>query len=158
MWTCSSNSRSRLLQSAIRNRAAQIPDLALKISTIGFGMLAMLVGPLLTAALAFFWGNVVFAGKAQFRQVLSVALYAGVIFSLGILLTWPLMAAKHSVAVSYSLAALVAGDPTSVAYVALSKIGVFYIWEFVVAAIGFLDHLRLCQEQGVLDFALVVGV
>jgi len=140
-------------------QAAQIPDIALKISIVGGGLLMMLLGPLLTAALAFFWGNVVFAGKAKFKQILSVTLYAAVVFALGFLVLWPMMAAKHSMAVSLSLAVFAVEQPIqSFTYVALSKIGLFYIWEFVVASIGYAVIYGFPKSKGYLISLLSLGL
>jgi len=141
------------------DQAAQIPDVALKITAVAGGTLAMLIAPLLTAGLAMFWGNFVLAGTARYKQLLSVALYSSLVFILGFLVTWPLAVAKGSMAVSLSLAVLVADQPLdSFAYVALSKIGVFYIWEFVVAGIGFAAMYGFKPAKGYILAALSLGL
>jgi hypothetical protein len=107
-------------------------------SIIGFGVIALLLSPLIIAALATFWGNFVFAGKATFKQVLSVSLYGEVLYCFGEILLLPLLFAKGEFTVSYSLAALVANlGVDHPAYVALSKLSVFHVWEIIVLAIGY---------------------
>jgi len=151
--------QKRVIAERNPEQAAQIPDMALKISIVAGGVLAMLLAPLVTSALAFFWGNVVFAGKARFKQVLSVTLYAGVVFALGFLILWPMMVAKQSMAVSLSLAVFAVDQPIqSFTYVALSKIGLFYIWEFVVASIGFSTIYGFPRSKGYIMSLLSLGL
>ncbi|MBK7141552.1 MAG: YIP1 family protein [bacterium] len=52
------------------------------VTTPIFGTLALLLAPLLIAALASFWGNFVFGGQATFRQLLSVSLYGELLYFL----------------------------------------------------------------------------
>ncbi|PWB72039.1 hypothetical protein C3F09_07245 [candidate division GN15 bacterium] len=125
---------------ADRLQGQQLPPSAqgvMKISTIVFGTLGFLLEPLIVAGLALFWGNFVFAGKARYRQVLSVTLYCCVLYAVGMWLTLPMILAKGSMIASYSLGILAAGSgPTSFLYQLLSRIGLFYIWEWVVLGIG----------------------
>ena len=151
--------QKRMIAERNPEQAAQIPDAALRISIVGGGVLAMLLAPLVTSALAFFWGNVVLAGKAKFKQVLAVTLYAGVVFAIGFLVAWPMMVAKHSMAVSISLAVFASDQPIqSFTYVALSKIGLFYIWEFIIASIGFSTIYGFPRSKGYIISALSLGL
>ncbi|MCK4462083.1 MAG: YIP1 family protein [candidate division Zixibacteria bacterium] len=106
-------------------------------STVVGGTIALLLAPLLAAALALFWGNVVFAGKASFKSLLSVMLYGELIYAVGNLLVLPLVLAKDSLAVGLNLGILAADrglqDPL---FVALSKVDLFIIWEIIVIGIG----------------------
>jgi hypothetical protein len=79
----------------------------IKGSTFGFGLPAMALIPIIAAALALFWGNFVWAGKASFRQLMSVMCYAGMIHSLSAIAVLPLVLAKGSMLVTYSLGSLV---------------------------------------------------
>lgn len=125
---------------AERMQGQPIPEQAkafMKISTIAGGTIAFLLEPLLVAGLALFWGNFVFAGKAGFRQVLSITLYTCVLYAVGMWLTLPMILAKGSMMASYSLGVLAAdAGPTSILYQLLSRIGLFYIWQWVVLGIG----------------------
>ena len=106
-------------------------------STVIGGSLVMMLVPLAAAALALFWGNVVFAGKASFKSLLSVMLYGELIYAVGNLLVLPLALAKDSLAVGLNLGILVADrglqDPL---FAALSKVDLFVIWEIIVIGIG----------------------
>ncbi|MCK4372793.1 MAG: YIP1 family protein [candidate division Zixibacteria bacterium] len=106
-------------------------------STVIGGTIAMLLAPLLAAALALFWGNVVFAGKASFKSLLSVMLYGELIYAVGNLIVLPLALAKDSLAVGLNLGILAADRGLQdVLYTALSKIDIFIIWEIIVVGIG----------------------
>ena len=117
-----------------------LPDSAAEMmwySTVAGGTISYLLLPLLAAALALFWGNVVFAGKASFKSLLSVMLYGELIFAVGNLLVLPLVLAKDSLAVGLNLGILVANRGVQdVLYAALSKIDIFIIWEIIVVGIG----------------------
>jgi len=109
----------------------------MRISTIVGGTIGFLLEPLVAAGLALFWGNFVFAGKARYKQILSVALYGAVLYAVGMWLTLPMILAKGSMMASYSLGVLAANaGPTSLPFQLLSRIGLFYIWEWVVLGIG----------------------
>lgn len=130
-----------------------------RISTMVMGTISMALYPLLVAALALFFGNFVMAGKASYSQLLSVALYGTVIYAVGEVLVLPLMLAKDSADASFSLAVLAAGQGiTSPTYVALSKIGIFNIWEFIVVAIGFSTIYGFTRNKGYLLAVLSVGL
>lgn len=132
---------------------------AIKITIIGGGLVVMALVPLLSAGLALFFGNFVMAGEARFKQVLSVTLYASLIWALGMILMVPLMLAKDSLLVSMSLAIFVADQGIeSLAYVALSKIGLFYIWEIIVAGIGFAAIYNFPRNKGYWLAVLSVGM
>ena len=106
-------------------------------STVAGGAISYLLVPLLAAALALFWGNVVFAGRGSFKSLLSVMLYGELIYAVGNLLLLPLVLAKDSLAVGLNLGILVADRGVQdVLYTALSKIDIFIIWEIIVVGIG----------------------
>ncbi len=131
----------------------------MKIQTLAGGTLAMVLGPLLTALLALFFGNFVMAGNARFKQVWSVMLYGAFLYAVGMLVLIPLALAKGSVMVSLSLAALVPNlGPQHVLYVALSKVGVFNIWEIIVVGIGLSIIYDMPRNKGYLLSVLSVGL
>lgn len=126
---------------------------------IGFGIAAFLVIPLIAAGLAMFFGNFVLAGKAGFKQILSVMLYGEVVYMLGGLATLPLILAKDSMQMSFSLAMFAADQPIdSLVYVALSKLGLFYIWEIIVIGIGLSKLFQVSSNKGYLVSVLSMGM
>jgi hypothetical protein len=101
------------------------------------GSLVLLLPPFLCAALALFAGNVLMGGRAGYKHLLSIMIYGDIIWAVGNLLKVPLIWAKDSLAVGFSLATLVADrGAMSPLFIALDRVGVFYIWEMVAVAIG----------------------
>jgi hypothetical protein len=130
-----------------------------KISTIVFGTLAMLLVPLIEAAVVMFWGNFVFAGQANFKQLLSVLLYGDILFAIGQLVHVPLIVAKDSMTVTLSPAILVADQGvTSFAFQALSKLSLFHIWEIVVVGIGVAVVYDFARNKGYVISVLSLGL
>ena len=139
---------------------ASLPTAAqIKWSTIIIGPLAFMLAPLIAAALALFFGNVVMEGRAKFKQLLSVMIYGEIINALGALILAPLMLAKGSMKVSISLAAILQDsqvqDPL---YIALSKIGVFYIWEIMIIGIGLSIIYGFSRNKGYTLAVLSMGL
>ncbi|MFC1475139.1 YIP1 family protein [Candidatus Zixiibacteriota bacterium] len=131
----------------------------MKYSVLIGGILAFTLLPLITAALALFFGNFVMGGQAKFSQLLSVMLYSGIIYMVGGLIVAPMMLAKGTMMVSLSFAILAAGQGfESFAYTALSKIGLFYIWEFIVAGIGLSIIYNFKRNKGYILSVLSVGL
>lgn len=123
-----------------------------------FGSLTWALGPLVIAALAYLWGNFIMAGRATFKQLLSVVLFGEIIFLVGDMLLLPLILAKQSILVSFSLAALVPPDPKSVVWVALSKVSIFLIWDIIVVGIGLGIIYSFPRNKGYLLAVLSVGL
>ena len=151
----------------LQRRAADNPTLAVPSEMTAdklvpfiviFGALTWALSPLVIAALVYLWGNFIMAGRSSFKQLLSVVLYGEFIFILGGILSLPLMMAKQSVLVSFSLAALVPPDPKSVLWVALSKVGVFEIWEIIAVGIGLAILYNFPRNKGYLLAVLSVGL
>ena len=131
----------------------------MKVSTIGGGVIAMLISPLLIAGLAMLWGNFMMGGAARFKQILSVTLYAEVLYGAGMVVTGLLMLYKHSMLISLSAAALLSNpNPQSWLFVLLSKIGVFYIWELIVLGIGLSVVYGFSRNKGYLLSVLSMGL
>ncbi|HEX2897401.1 MAG TPA: YIP1 family protein [candidate division Zixibacteria bacterium] len=140
--------------------AGPMPSLEMmKYSTIIGGTIVMMLSPLIAAGLAYFFGSFIMAGKATFKQLLSVMLYGEIIFALGAIVLAPLMLAKQSLRVSLSLAAffknLAIDNPW---YLAASKIGVFYIWEIIVIGIGLSIIYGFPRNKGYLLAVLSMGM
>lgn len=131
----------------------------IKISILGFGIIGMLLTPLIEAVFALFWGNFVLAGKAKFKKLLSVMLYGEIIYALGWIITMPFMLLKYSALVSFSLAPLVASQgPESMFYLILSKINLFLIWEIIAVGIGLSIIYGISRNKGYLLSFLSVGM
>ncbi len=131
----------------------------MKISTLVLGTISFSLYPLIVAAFALFFGNFIFAGKSNFKSLLSVSLYGGILFMLGGLAVVPMMLAKGSMMVSFSLAVLVTNlGIESIPYVALSKISIFHIWEIMVVGIGFSTLYNFPRNKGYLLAVLSVGL
>jgi hypothetical protein len=128
-------------------------------SMVGGGTFVLMLAPLLAAALAMFWGNIVFAGKASFKAVLSVMLYGELIFAVGNLLVVPLVLAKDSLAVGLNLGVLVASrglqDPL---FMALSKVDLFIIWEIIAVGIGLSVIYQFPRNKGLWLSVLSMGL
>ena len=128
-------------------------------STVGGGTIVMLLVPLVAAALAMFWGNIVYAGKVSYKALLSVMLYGEIIYAVGNLLMVPLVLAKDSLAVGLNLGVLVADrglqDPL---YVALSKCDLFIIWEIIVIGIGLSVVYGFTRNKGMYLSVLSMGL
>ncbi len=131
----------------------------MKISSIVFPTLAFLIYPLVVAVVVMIFGNFVMAGQATFKQTLSVALYGTLVFVVGILVLTPMILAKGSIMVSLSLGVLAASQgPESVVYQALSKIGLFNIWEIIVVGIGLSIVYGVARNKGYLLSVLSIGL
>lgn len=115
--------------------------------------------PLIAAGLGLFWGNFIFAGKASFKQVLSVTLYGSTIYAYGMLMLTPLMFANDTFRASYSLAAFVPGSAIdSFTYVFLSKFSLFIIWELAVIGIGLSIIYNIPRNKGYMLSVLSMGM
>ncbi len=123
------------------------------------GPVVVLLVPLIAAVLGLFWGNFVFAGKARFKQLLSVMLYGEIINTVGMLVVLPMMLAKKSILVSLSLGVLAASQgPDSILYVALSKIDLFLIWEIIAIGIGLSIVYGMPRNKGYTLSVLSMGM
>lgn len=131
----------------------------MKVSVLLFGTIAMLLTPLALAALGMFWGNFVMAGRATFKQLLSVMVYGEWAYALASLVIVPMVLAKGSIAATLSLAVFLPNqDVTSPLWVLLSKISLQHIFEFFIVAIGLERIYGVTRNKGYLLAVLTVGV
>jgi hypothetical protein len=131
----------------------------LKIWITVFGPLVVMIGPLLYSLIAQFWGNFVFAGKAGFKQILSVVLYGEILFYVGQWLLMPLVLAKQSLYVGFHLGVFLPDkDPTDMSYLALTKLGLFNIWEIIAVGIGLAIVYTFPRNKGILIAVLSIGL
>lgn len=92
---------------------------------------------LIVSGVFLFVGNVIMGGTATFKKVFSVTAYAWLIFSLGALVALPIVLAKETVQVSFSLATLMSEESRETfIYKFLSKIDLFAIWWISIQSIG----------------------
>jgi hypothetical protein len=123
------------------------------------GLIAMLLSPLVTSVLMLFWGNFVFAGKARYKQLLSIALYGELIYTIGALVNLGLILPRGNLGANLSLGVLVANQGLdSVIYVLLSKFAVFLIWEIIAIGIGLAVLYNTKPSRGYLTSFLSVGL
>ncbi|MFZ5980343.1 MAG: YIP1 family protein [Candidatus Zixiibacteriota bacterium] len=131
----------------------------MKINIIIFAGLASVLLPLVTAGIAFFWGNFVYGGKARFKQVLSVVLYGQFLFDVGGLIASLIIMAKGSFMAPFSLGVLAAQQGfDSIPFIALSKIDLFNIWEIIVIGIGLAVIYNFERNKGYTISVLSVGL
>jgi hypothetical protein len=89
------------------------------------------------AGIFLFFGNMLFGGQANFRQVLSVYAYAGLVAVPSAIVKIPLMLAQGTTRVQTSLAVLLSADAEgTMLYRLLSKFCIFSIWEVILLIIG----------------------
>jgi hypothetical protein len=126
---------------------------------VGGTWLAMMVAPLLAALLGLFWGNFVFAGKATYSQLLSIMLFGEVIYAVGAVINLGLALIRGSLGASLSLGVFAAGQGLdSLAFVALSKIAVFLIWEIIAIGIGMSILYKTKASRGYVLAILSMGM
>jgi len=140
--------------------ADQIPTVdSMKMYIWIFSAPVIILSPLIITALAMFWGNFVMAGKATFKQIFSVAVYGEYAFFVASLVVIPLIIAKGSMAVSLSPAILLSDqDITNPLWLALSKLSVFHILEFIIIAIGCQKIYLVSRNKGYLLSVLSMGL
>ncbi|UCD63295.1 MAG: YIP1 family protein [Candidatus Zixiibacteriota bacterium] len=132
---------------------------ALKITSIAFPTVFMALYPIVAAWLASFFGGFIMGAKARYKAVLSVILYGNIIFAVGTLIHAALMLAKGSVGVTLSLGVLAAGQGfDSIPFVALSKIGLFNIWEIIAVGIGLAAVYNFPRNKGYWTAVLSIGL
>ncbi len=142
-----------------QNIPDNIPMAYIKIPIIIFSALAFGILPLIYAGIAMFWGNFVFGGLVRYKQLLCVSVYALLIYSFGSLLHLPLVLAKQSMTVTFSPGVLVADQGMqSLAFVALSKFGVFNIWEYFAFSIGVGVMYGFKNKNGYIIGLLTLGL
>lgn len=156
---------ARLQAEEMKRQAAENPNIPANIDPammkwwiIGGGTTAWACIPILAALFGLFVGNFMMAGKATFRQLLSIMLFGEIIYLVGGLLVLPLNLAKDTMFMSFSLAALVPPDPESVVWLLLSKISLFLIWEVIAVGIGLSILYGFPRNKGYLLSVLSMGM
>ena len=86
-------------------------------------------------------------------------MFAEFIYAVGFLISWPLVVAKDSLTVSFSLAVLVADrGPQDLLYVILSKISIFHIWEVIALGMGLAIMYEFPRNKGYLLSVITIGL
>jgi hypothetical protein len=120
---------------------------------IGFALI-----PLVVAGSLAFWGNLVFGGKATFKQILSVSLYSELVFAVVLMFQLFTAAAKGSLEVSFSLGMLAMDQGMdSIPFVALSKISLQHLWQVVVLGIAAAHLYQIDRNKGYRISVLTIG-
>lgn len=124
---------------------------------LGFILFARVTAPLVVALLLMFYGSFIMGGEASFKKILSVTLYSEFLFSIGILLTAILMQAKGGM-VTISPAVLVMDQGVeSTAFVALSQLSLFHIWQVIVLGAGAKKIFAFSGNKGYIVGVLSIG-
>jgi len=145
-------------------RTGQSPEdmiaMAKKFAPVSIGsgiVVARLLAPLVMALLVLVFANFVMGGQASFKQVLSLSLYAEVIFAAGFFITAILMALKGGM-VTFSPAILVIDNGMkSLSFVTLSQLSLFNIWEAIVLGIGVKQIYGFSGNKGYTVSVLSIG-
>lgn len=131
----------------------------ISINVLAGGVLAIILTPLLAAALAIFFGNFVMAGKARFKQILSVMIYGELLYIVGGLISAVLIAVQGKFMSPFSLGVLAINQGIdSIAFIALSKIDLFNIWEIIVVGIGLAAVYGFNRKKGYVLSVLSMGI
>ncbi|MFQ5636595.1 MAG: YIP1 family protein [bacterium] len=106
-----------------------------------FGYIFSVIGPFIAvavvAAVFMFVGNVVLGGKTTFPKLMSVTAHSFLILSLYNLILTPLILAKETALVTFSLASLMPDESaTTFLYQLLSRVDVFSFWCIATLSIG----------------------
>ena len=110
---------------------------AMKYTTPAFALIMPVIIIAIISAVFLFVGNVVLGGSAPYKKVLSVTAHSWLIISLGSLIAIPLILAKETMQVSFSLATLMSESARETfLYQLLAKVDVFAVWTLSVLSIG----------------------
>lgn len=152
------------MQQEMSNRGAapaDAPDsgMFVKIGLVfgAIGVVGLL--PLVLASCALFWGNFVFAGKASFGLILSVALYGLYSHFLVKLIDLPLVLASKNIYSGISLAVFAPeASDQSVVWTALSQFSLANIVQVLVMGIALQQIYAIERNKGILIAVLTIGV
>ena len=115
--------------------------------------------PFITAGFAMLIGGFIMGGKAKYWQVVSVMAYAEVVYYVGGLINLPFQVLKETLTPPFSLAVLVPDlSMTDPLFLALAKIGPFYIWHVIAAGIGLSILFGFSRNKGYVLSVLSLGL
>jgi len=100
---------------------------------VGFTAVILFIIP----AVFLFVGNTILGGSSNYKKVLAVTVHAWLIMSLAGLVMLPLVLAKDTMLVTFSLAAFLPDSAVNTfTWQLLSKVELFTIWFLIVESIG----------------------
>lgn len=119
-----------------------------------FAVIMPMIITAIVAGVFLFVGNVVLGGSSSFKKVFSVTVHSWLVFMVGALIMLPIVLAKETMQVSFSLATLMSDESkTSFLYQLLSKVDVFAIWWIAVFSIGMAVIYKMKTQK----MAIAVG-
>lgn len=102
-----------------------------------WGVVIPMIILVIIAAVMMFVGNVILGGSATFKKVFAVTAWSWLILSVYGLILLPLIVAKGTMLVNFSLATFMSDESRNTfLYQLLAKIDLFYIWWIAVYSIG----------------------
>jgi hypothetical protein len=121
-----------------------------------FGLVFSGLFVLIVAGVFMFVGNVVLGGTSTFKKIFAITAYSFLILCVGALVTLPLVLARQSMQVSFSLAALMSDEARKTfLYQLLSKVDIFWIWWLAVYSIGLAVIYKMKTQKMAMAVAAV---
>jgi hypothetical protein len=157
---------------AYLNNTPNIPEQAIqqaeegfdKAESRGFGDIvqSFFVGALMrvlfffiVVTVIFLVGVLAFGGTAKYARVMSLYSWALPVWTLGLIIVFPLMIAKGSHSVSLSLALLIPPNPTNPLFFLLHNLSLFNIWAVILLGIGFSVMYGVTRTKGIIAVAAI---
>ncbi|MFQ5824379.1 MAG: YIP1 family protein [bacterium] len=123
------------------------------------GVVFPLIILLIVSGIFLFVGNVILGGSATFKKVFSVSAHAWLIFSLGALVALPIVVAKETMQVTFSLATLMSEESSKTfLYQLLAKIDLFAIWWIAVQSIGLAIIYKMKTQKMTTIVVILYGI
>ena len=112
------------------------------------GGISVIVIALLASGVLLFVGNVIMAGKANFRQIFSLYLWTGMVDLIGTILRAPLALKQNTMLIFFSPAAFFAEEARDTALFKITSfLDVFVLWRVILIAIGFMAVYRFTMGK-----------
>lgn len=126
---------------------------------VGIQLVVIPILYLLIAAMFYFVGSVLLAGKASFIKVFAVWAWSSLIGVVAIIVKTPLILLKENIKISISPALLLPGDAVdSTLFNILSQFDFFLIWQLAVFAYGFSIIYRFSTTKSYLTIGLMWAI
>lgn len=120
------------------------------------GGLYIIISSIVAAAVLLFVGNIIMAGKANFRQMLSIYVWTGMVTLIGSILRLPLALKQNTMAVFFSPAAFIGEEGRESLWFKISaSLDVFTIWRVILLGVGFAALYRFGLGK---SLAVIVGL
>jgi hypothetical protein len=141
------------------DRALAMAGTVMKITIPIMGVIAPPVLILLISAVLLFVGNVILGGSAKFKQVFAVTCHSWLIFTVSSLLLLPLVLARQTMDVTFSLALLMPdAEKTGFIYQLLSKVDLFWIWWIAVQSIGLAVIYKVRTQKIAITLTIIYAI